>query len=96
MTYPNNAGYTNESTSKEAAKQIEPVRQSLLSQSLKAIQDTECGLTADQVARVLNKSVLSIRPRVSELFKQGLIYDSGIRQLIGRKRHIVWRKIWKE
>jgi len=43
MTYPNNAGYTNESTSKEAAKQIEPVRQSLLSQSLKAIQDTECG-----------------------------------------------------
>ncbi len=37
-------------------------------------------LTADEAANMLGESVLSIRPRVAELFKLGFIYKSGVRR----------------
>jgi hypothetical protein len=49
------------------------------------------GLTADEAAHRLRRTVLSIRPRVAELAKENLIADSGAR----RRNHsgrsaIVW------
>lgn len=38
------------------------------------------GLTADRAAAILNESVLSIRPRFSELLEMGQIRDSGKRR----------------
>ena len=35
--------------------------------------------TADEVAEIMGKSVLSIRPRISQLAAAGLIYDTGRR-----------------
>lgn len=37
-------------------------------------------MTADEIASALNKSILTIRPRVAELAKEGLIEDTGIRR----------------
>lgn len=36
--------------------------------------------TADEIAMMLRKSILSIRPRVSELNQRQLIWDSGKRR----------------
>ncbi len=54
------------------------------------------GLTADEVASHLRLSVLTVRPRITELNQQGLIEDTGERRKnsSGRKA-IVWR-VWKE
>lgn len=38
------------------------------------------GLTADECAAALREDKLSIRPRVSELVKDGFLKDSGIRR----------------
>jgi predicted transcriptional regulator len=38
------------------------------------------GATADEIADELNRSILSIRPRFSELLRQGLIRDTGVRR----------------
>ena len=46
---------------------------------------------ADEAAAVTGESVLSIRPRVTELVKKDLVFDSGQRRpnVSGRKA-IVW------
>jgi len=47
--------------------------------------------TADEVAGLIEEHPLSVRPRVSELAKRGLIYDTGLRRRsqMGRPS-IVW------
>lgn len=48
--------------------------------------------TADECADALGETVLSIRPRCSELAKQGAIVDSGLRRRnASGKMAIVWR-----
>lgn len=49
------------------------------------------GMTADEVAAALGVSILSIRPRMTELAQQKLVADCGIRRAnaSGRKA-IVW------
>lgn len=49
-------------------------------------------LTADEVAARLKESVLSIRPRITELKARGLIADTGLRRrnASGEKAR-VWR-----
>ena len=41
---------------------------------MEILRERNC--TADEVAQLLSRSVLSIRPRISELSRQGLIRDS--------------------
>lgn len=49
------------------------------------------GLTADECARRLRRSVLAIRPRFSELLAAGLIRDSGARRSnVSGRGAIVW------
>lgn len=49
-------------------------------------------LTADEVAQALGRSVLSVRPRITELVARGLIEDSGVRRYnASGKRATVWR-----
>lgn len=49
------------------------------------------GLTADEAAHRLRRSVLAIRPRVTELSNAGLIRDSGSRRSNASGRGaIVW------
>lgn len=80
-------------TSRAAASAIAPSAARLRMMVLGAIRAAgPAGLTADEAADRLGLSVLTVRPRVSELGKAGSIVDAGSRRAnrSGRKA-IVWR-----
>jgi len=53
------------------------------------------GLTADEVAGRLGLSILSIRPRITELARLGKVRDSGERRRNGSGRKaIVWAAVF--
>lgn len=89
FTYPNSPGHRNRDTSREAAESLGNVTliRNRAYQRIAALPRT-----ADEVATSLGMSVLSVRPRVTELYKLNLIEDSGDRRknASGRKA-IVWR-----
>jgi predicted ArsR family transcriptional regulator len=85
--YPNDAGWKEETTSKAAAQEIDTETLRELVLDCLALTD----LTADECAEMLHKSVLSIRPRFSELRAKGLIVPEGSRRLNkSGKKAIVW------
>jgi DNA-binding transcriptional ArsR family regulator len=73
--YPLGPGWKRTDTSRQAAKAIRNIAKTLQLQVLKIIAGLPAGgeLTADEIAARLNKSQLSIRPRVSELAALGKI-----------------------
>ncbi len=83
----------NTDTSRAAAASVAPSAARVRSMVMNAIRaSAQDGLTADEAAGRLGMSVLTVRPRVSELGKAGAILDAGIRRpnQSGR-RAIVWR-----
>lgn len=88
MKYPNSPGYKENTTSKESAKRIEPKAKTLRDSCLKVL--LLHNLTPDEVAAHLGVSILSVRPRISELFKQGLIKPTGVRRMneSGNRAHV--------
>lgn len=57
------------------------------------LAENPAGATADEIAYILKYSILTVRPRVSELNKMQLIVDSGLRRLNTSGRSaIVWRR----
>ena len=93
-SYPHVPGYKSRETSCSAAEDVKATAASLRAKCLSILQMQEYqnGLTADEVATLLNgQSVLSIRPRFSELVNKGKIKDTGDRRLnASGKRAIVW------
>ena len=88
--YPNQPGWKAQDTSRRAAKAIRSRAVTLRDRTLDAL--CKCAMTADEVAAYLDEAVLAIRPRLSELGKQGLITDTGARRLNSSgKSAIVWR-----
>lgn len=85
--YPQSPGYKGGETSLAAARSID-------ANTLRAKVLTELGKspgTADEIAGRLGLSILSIRPRCSELAALGKIEDSGIRHLNSSGRSaVVW------
>jgi predicted ArsR family transcriptional regulator len=80
-------------TSQAAAASITAEAPQLRLQVLHAIQQAgrARGMTADEAAQRLRRSVLSVRPRVAELAREGLIEDSGARRSNASGRGaIVW------
>jgi hypothetical protein len=56
------------------------------------IKQNPRGITADECAEIMREGVLSIRPRVSELHADNLIFDTGARRKNrSGKSAIVWR-----
>ena len=92
--YPHIAGFTEPTTSKAAATAIERKGKAatLRTKVLTALE--LWNLTADEAAERLGESVLSIRPRVTELAAQGKIEKTGQRRpsSTGAPSH-VWRKV---
>lgn len=91
-SYPMAAGFKTGGTSAEAAKKIHAAR--LQRAALRVLQTHPSGMTADEIASELGESILSIRPRVSELKRQGLVEKTRER----RRNHSgmsasVWRAI---
>ena len=76
-----NPGYKEYSTSKEAATKIASRSRQLREKTLDTIKRKgSYGATPEEVAEILNESILSIRPRFTELKIMKLIFDSGERR----------------
>ena len=88
--YPSNPGFKKHGTSQEAAEAVAPRARLLRDKVLSALKRT--AMTADEVATYLDESVLSVRPRLSELSKKGLIIETGERRKNeSGKAAAVWR-----
>lgn len=91
--YPLAAGSKEAQTSLFAAQAVESSgRAAILRTKVRAFFESGGEATADEVAGMLGQSILSIRPRLSELRALGLIEPSGKRRGMdgGRPGH-VWR-----
>lgn len=88
--YPSQPGWKRTRTSKAAAETVKPYAKTLRDQVLELLRDAS--LTADECAAALGKSVLSIRPRLSELVAQSKIYDTG---RTGKNASGIMATIWK-
>lgn len=94
--YPLFAGFKESTTSRDAAQAIEATgRAATLRDKVEAFYATGRTGTADEVAAYLGESPFSLRPRVSELFRQGLIERTGERRASseGRPSHVYRRKV---
>lgn len=94
MNYPQTPGTKARLTSYEAAQGVKSkaatVRDDVLS-LMRSSPYNAGGLTADQAADILNISILTVRPRFSELSAAGVIKDSGIRDKNRSGRNaVVW------
>jgi len=79
--YPLTAGYKENSTSKEAAEKIDSRSTNLRTECLKIVKrQGNYGATPEEVAEILSESILSIRPRFTELKLLQYIIDSGDRR----------------
>lgn len=78
FSYPYQPGFKALGTSAEAAANIAPRAKSLREATLEAIRQKPG--TPDEIAARLGKSILSIRPRVSELIALGLVKESEQRR----------------
>lgn len=86
-------GFKSGSTSKAAAESMRPTAATLRDLCLKMIRRYG-DLTADECAAFCNQSVLSIRPRFSELSAINLIEDSGLRRdNASGRRAVVWKAV---
>jgi hypothetical protein len=79
LEYPDAPGFKAAGPSEQAASAVANMAKTLRDRVLHTIAAAPQGLTADEVAGKLNKSVLSVRPRVSELYRQGEIRQTTVR-----------------
>ena len=79
--YPVGPGYTNNTTSLEAALKVEPAVTSMRGKVLAFIRARgHEGATPDEIASALNMLVVTARPRTTELARVGLVVDSHQRR----------------
>lgn len=91
--YPYRPGHKKRDTSRAAAKAIEDRAPTLRDQCLAIFSYFCVDATADEVAEKLDKSLLAIRPRITELARMGLITDTGQRrENASGKMAIVWKR----
>src|SRR4051794_26840174 len=74
--YPDAPGYKAAGTSEQAAAAFTEPAKNLRAAVLECITAEPAGLTADEAATRLGRSVLSVRPRVAELHRQGEIIET--------------------
>lgn len=93
--YPHAPGARDRDTSQVAAAGMTRAAPILRASALDVLERSN-GLTADEVAGRLGVSILSIRPRITELLKLGKIRDSGARRRnpSSGKSAIVWAAVY--
>jgi len=80
-------------TEREAAEKIAPRVTGLRLKVLSALRDEgETGATGEVITNILGEWLYSVKPRITELARYGLVEDSGRRVMNSRKRNeIVWQ-----
>lgn len=97
MNYPNQPGYkvAEPETSRQAALEMRE-KAGILREQAERILSTFVDVTADEAAKFLGVSPLAMRPRFSELVKQGKAEDSGLRRKNDSgKNAVAWRAVRK-
>ena len=79
LTYPHSPGFKAAGPSEQAAAAVAKTANTLRDHVRNTIASAPAGLTADEVATKLNRSILSVRPRVAELHRLGEIRQTGTR-----------------
>lgn len=79
-------------TSREAAQKLAPKWTGLKLDCLHAIEAAgDAGLTCDELAYKLRRSIMNVRPAVTVLANAGAVKDSGNRRVNGNtNKTIVW------
>ncbi|WP_079569482.1 hypothetical protein [Bradyrhizobium erythrophlei] len=80
LVYPDAPGFKVAGPSEQAAKAITGSANKMRAAVLAQIAQYPGGATADEIAKDLNLLVLSVRPRVSELNRNGEIQQTGARR----------------
>jgi predicted ArsR family transcriptional regulator len=80
LLYPDRPGFKVPGPSEDAAKSVASTATKLRASVLAQIAACPVGATADEIAAQLNVSILSVRPRVSELNRNGQIEQTGARR----------------
>ena len=92
LIYPDRPGFKVKGPSQQAAQKITSTATKLRTAVLNEFKLHPDGRTADEIASSLNLSVLSVRPRVSELRLLGKIEQTGARRTNeSGKPAAVWR-----
>jgi hypothetical protein len=78
-SYPDAPGFKSDGPSREAAHAVKAVASTLRARVLDAIKVASLPPTADEIADKLGASILSVRPRCSELFRRGEIAKADLR-----------------
>lgn len=73
--YPHVPGHRRTKTSKAAAESVKERAPTLCDQVLSLLKAGD--YTADECAALMGQTVLSVRPRLSQLKARGLIFDTG-------------------
>lgn len=80
LIYPGAPGFKAQGPSEDAARTMRPTAARLRALVLARIGQSPNGTTADEIAEHLNLSILSVRPRVSDLNRHGDIQPTGQRR----------------
>jgi len=93
--YPHSPGWKEPGTSREAAEAIESIAHTIRGEALRALKRSRAytppGLTPDQVAKAIGRSILAVRPRITELKIAQLIIKTGEKRLnTSGMRAAVW------
>src|ERR1051325_7013563 len=75
--YPHSPGYKENDTSKKTAQAI-VAEADTLREKVATLYKYGAKASADKIAEALGRSVLAVRPRVSELVAQGKLTDTGM------------------
>ena len=78
--YPDAPGFKSAGTSEAAAVKIAPHAVNVRQRVRGVIEVHPAGITADEIAVALELSILTVRPRVSELRRNGKIEPTGDRR----------------
>lgn len=90
--YPQACGFKRPGTSEQAAQQMQPQAGTLRAAVLAVLRQRPA--TADEVAAAIGKSILAVRPRLSELSATGRILETSERRRnASGKMAAVWRAI---
>ena len=80
LIYPDAPGFKVSGPSEQAAEAMRGKANKMRAAVFAQIAKCSAGATADEIAKDLNLSVLSVRPRVSELNRNGEIEETGARR----------------
>jgi hypothetical protein len=91
-SYPDEPGWKGQLTSRQAARAVAGKAKSVRQRCLEVIKAAPGPISSDEVAAQLEYEPMWIRPRVSELCKQGLIFPVAERAK-NRSGHsaLMWR-----